>query len=369
MADKTVASLTSSTPTIDDLTISYDNADTSELKKTTWQLVRDLFKTYFDTIYQAVLVSWTNIKTVNGNTLLGSGDIVISGWSGTLAWLTDVDIATPANWEIISYNSTSSKWENVPLSGGGDMLASTYDPAGIAQQMAGLTATQTFSIGVKTFLAGMFGLRNVANTFTSFFTNTNTASRTYTLKDANWTIAFTSDITGTNSGTNTGDETTWRINTLYGTTNAITVGSVEVWHATDTTISRVSAGKIAVEGVNLLTTSSTETVTNKRVTKRVETVASSATPASNTDSYDITKITGLATAITSLTSGLTGTPVDGDMHLWSFTDNWTARAITPGASFENSTVSFPWTTVISTRLDVLCEWNTATSKWRVIATS
>ena len=39
------------------------------------------------------------------------------------------------------------------------------------------------------------------------------------------------------------------------------------------------------------------------------------------DSYDITKITGLAVAITSLTSGLTGTPVDGDMHLWSFTDN------------------------------------------------
>ena len=132
MADKNVAQLTSSTPTIDDLTISYDNADTSELKKTTWQLVRDLFKTYFDTIYQAVLVSWTNIKTVNGNTLLGSGDIVISGWSGTLAWLTDVDIVTPANWEIISYNSTSTKWENVPLSGGGDMLTSTYDPTNVS---------------------------------------------------------------------------------------------------------------------------------------------------------------------------------------------------------------------------------------------
>lgn len=78
MADKTVASLSSSTPTVDDLTISYDNADTSELKKTTWQAVRDLFKTYFDTVYQAILVSGTNIKTVNGNSLLGSGDLVIS---------------------------------------------------------------------------------------------------------------------------------------------------------------------------------------------------------------------------------------------------------------------------------------------------
>jgi hypothetical protein len=54
MADKQVNALTSSTPTIDDLTISYDNADTSELKKTTWQAVRDLFKTYFDTVYASL---------------------------------------------------------------------------------------------------------------------------------------------------------------------------------------------------------------------------------------------------------------------------------------------------------------------------
>ena len=49
------------------------------------------------------------------------------------------------------------------------------------------------------------------------FTNTNTADRTYTLKDSNGTIAFTSDITGTNSGTNTGDVT------LAGTPNYITI--------------------------------------------------------------------------------------------------------------------------------------------------
>jgi hypothetical protein len=72
-------------------------------------------------------------------------------------------------------------------------------------------------IAVQTFLDGMLGLRNVANTFTSFFKNTNTASRTYTLKDADGTIAFTSDITGTNSGTNTGDVT------LAGTPNYITI--------------------------------------------------------------------------------------------------------------------------------------------------
>ncbi|MCX6602548.1 MAG: hypothetical protein NTV52_03025 [Acidobacteria bacterium] len=50
------------------------------------------------------------------------------------------------------------------------------------------------------------------------------------------------------------------------TTTALGVGSIELGHATDTTISRVSAGRIAVEGVNLVTTSSTDTLTNKTLT-------------------------------------------------------------------------------------------------------
>jgi hypothetical protein len=58
-----------------------------------------------------------------------------------------------------------------------------------------LANAQTVS-GLKTFLSGMFGLRNVANTFTSFFTNANTASRTYTLQDRNGTLADNTDLAG-----------------------------------------------------------------------------------------------------------------------------------------------------------------------------
>jgi hypothetical protein len=50
-------------------------------------------------------------------------------------------------------------------------------------------------------------LRNVLNTITSFFTNSNTVSRTYTLPDKDGTVAMVSDITGINSGTNTGNQT------------------------------------------------------------------------------------------------------------------------------------------------------------------
>jgi hypothetical protein len=69
-----------------------------------------------------------------------------------------------------------------------------------------LASVQTVT-GAKTFRNATLLLRNVANTFSSQFVNTNTDSRTYTLPDASGTVALTSNITGTNSGTNTGDQT------------------------------------------------------------------------------------------------------------------------------------------------------------------
>jgi hypothetical protein len=55
------------------------------------------------------------------------------------------------------------------------------------------------------------------------------------------------------------------------TSTALGVGSLEVGAATDTTIARVSAGRISVEGVNVPTISSTDTMTNKSLTSPVVT--------------------------------------------------------------------------------------------------
>jgi len=109
------------------------------------------------------------------------------------------------------------------------------------------------------------------------------------------------------------------------------------------------------------------TLTNKRVTKRAPAVTQSATPIINTDVTDVAHITGLAQAITSMTTNLSGTPVEGDVLRIDITDNGTARAITWGASFEAGTVALPTTTVISTRLDIGFFWNSVTSKWRCMA--
>ena len=71
---------------------------------------------------QSTLVSGTNIKTINGNSLLGSGDLIISGGgSSNLDGLTDVIITTPINGQTLSYNGVN--WVNNTLSGGGSGLS------------------------------------------------------------------------------------------------------------------------------------------------------------------------------------------------------------------------------------------------------
>lgn len=158
---------------------------------------------------------------------------------------------------------------------------------------------------------------------------------------------------------------------VASTSTSIGVGSIELGAASDTTIARVSAGVISVEGVTVDTVSATNTLTNKRVTKRLATTnAPGATPTTNTDNVDIQQFTGLNAAITSMTTNLSGTPVAGDFVEFMFLDDGSARAITWGASFANGgLVNLPTTTVLSVMLRVLVQYQTAASlnKWVCVA--
>lgn len=119
-----------------------------------------------------------------------------------------------------------------------------------------------------------------------------------------------------------------------------------------------------------------QTLTNKtisggtissRIDPRTNTVASSATPSINTDTTDIFTITALAAAITSMTTNLSGTPVNGQKLIIRIKDDGTARAITWGASFVARGATLPTTTVISKYLYIGFIYNSTASIWDCVA--
>ena len=281
---------------------------------------------------QAALVSGTNIKTVNSTSLLGSGDVAV----GTVT-----SVATGTG-----------------LIGGTITSTGTISLSTALQPIASLTGNSLKYLRV-----------NVGETAVEYAS-----------------ISGTGDVVGPASATDNAvvrfDSTTGKLvqnsgvivddsNNVSGVATLTTTGNIELGNASDTTISRSAAGVIAVEGVVIPSISSTNTLTNKRVTKRVATTnAPGATPTTNTDNVDIQTFTGLGTAITSMTTNLSGTPVDGDKLEFRFIDDGTARAITWGSSFASSgSVTLPTTTVISTTLRVGFEYSTIASlnKWVCIA--
>ncbi len=169
------------------------------------------------------------------------------------------------------------------------------------------------------------------------------------------------------------DLTTWAgktapSGTVVGNSDTQTLTNKTIALGSNTVSGTIAQFNTAVTDADFATLAGTETLTNKRVTPRVSTTTSSATPTINTDNVDIYGLTAQAVDITSFTTNLSGTPADGQ-KLWIYIVGTAARAITWGASFEASTVALPTTTVTTNRLDVGFVWNAATSKWRCVASA
>jgi hypothetical protein len=162
------------------------------------------------------------------------------------------------------------------------------------------------------------------------------------------------------------------IGAAYGGTgvanNALSTLTISGNFGTTLTVSGTTSLTLPTSGT-VTTNAGTATLTNKWLQPRVlASTANSATPTLNTDNYDMMVITGQSVAITSFSTNLTGTPVNGQRLVISITGTG-AIAITWGASFEASTVALPSTTVTTARLDVGFIWNVATSKWRCVASA
>lgn len=122
-------------------------------------------------------------------------------------------------------------------------------------------------------------------------------------------------------------------------------------------------------GVTIPSISSTSTLTNKRVTPRITTIVSSATPTINTDNCDSVTITALAANITSMTTNLSGTPTNFQKLIVRIKDDGTARTIAWGTKFVAMGVALPTTTVISKILTVGFIYDTVTAKWGCVASN
>lgn len=128
-----------------------------------------------------------------------------------------------------------------------------------------------------------------------------------------------------------------------------------------------NSGYSAIGGSGGVTLTGVETLTNKRITPRTATVASSATPTINTDTTDLFTITAQAAAITSFTTNLSGTPTEGQKLMLRILDNGNARAITHGASFRSLTGTLLTTTTAGKISYEGFIWNAVDSIWDCLA--
>lgn len=128
--------------------------------------------------------------------------------------------------------------------------------------------------------------------------------------------------------------------------------------ATDSAVVACEAGGT----VTYLTTA--QTLTNKRVTERVTTVASGATPTPAGDDSDIFTVTALAEAATF--GAPTGTPTNGQKLIIRIKDNATARTLSWNAIYRAGDIPLPTTTVISKTIYLGFIYNSADSKWDLV---
>lgn len=312
--------------------------------------------------------------TYDGANFQLTGDIGSTGTRITKIWATDLEVTNAIAGSVTGNAGTVSTItglapDTATTQATQPNITSAANLVTVGTLTGGATgAGFTVALGTST-ITGILTSANggTGNGFTKF-SGATTAEKTYTLPDANATILYSGGSLGTPSGGTATNITGLPLTGLVDdTSTALGVGTLELGHASDTTLARVSAGVISVEGVTLPSISSTNTLTNKRITDRVWTAASDATPDVNSDDYDAVTITALAAAITDV--NVTGTPTNFQKLIFRILDNGTARAIAWGTDFQAMGVALPTTTTISKVLTVGFIYDTVDSKWGCVASS
>lgn len=224
----TAAEWTSQNPVLSSGEIGYET-DTNKFKigngATAWTALTDYFQvasgsgaTNLDELTDVTIVSPANddfiqrkagvfvnrtlaqVKSDLGLTGTNSGDETASTLGATINGAAS---ATPNNTDLVA-TVESSVVKKITWTAVKAFLKTYFDT--LYQSALGYTAENTANKDATGGYAGLtlfkINFKNVANTFTSFFTNSNTAARTYTFADRNGTIADDADITNAKARAN-----------------------------------------------------------------------------------------------------------------------------------------------------------------------
>jgi hypothetical protein len=115
----------------------------------------------------------------------------------------------------------------------------------------------------------------------------------------------------------------------------------------------------------ITTPDGTATLTNKRIDPRVSSAASASSLTPDISAFDQYAYTALAANLT--INAPTGTPLDGDKLIFRILDNGTSRTLTWNATFTVIGATLPTATTINKMVYVGCIYNTANTRWDVVA--
>jgi hypothetical protein len=190
-----------------------------------------------------------------------------------------------------------------------------------------------------------------------------TEARTWTLPDSTGTLALTSsNITGTAAGLSS------TLGPALGGTgianNAANTITFTGNYGLGLTLSGATSLTLPTSGT-IATLAGSETLTNKRITSRVGTITSSATPTPTGDDNDIYTITALAEA--AAFAAPSGTPTNGQKLIIRIKDNGTARKLSWNAIYRAGDIPLPTTTVSNKTMYAGFIYNSADSKWDFVS--